>query len=412
MAKNTFAIEEHFLIRITFLFSGGFMLAEGLQNWIRGRIETHPEVVALLILTYAVAFTLFVLATLDNDLVLKVRDVALVALLLITAVSWYVITQVEYPGAYQTDAFAFTHYSAILYSKGMNPYAQDLQAALSAFSVDPQFITLTPNGGLVSTLNYPALQFLELLPAVWLGLHDARGVIFAFEIAAMLVIYFWSPREIRTIVLLPLFAGSDLMISFGAGALAEFLWILPLVLMVVFLDRPWVAGIMFGVACATKQTPWLLAPFLLVWLLRSKPNINALETLKRIGIFTTLALAAFLLPNIGFMTNDFNTWYSGVVTPAFGNLVVLGQGLSLITVAGGVPLPPTFYLVATLVVAATLLVNYFVYFERLAHAVWAFPAIILWFSYRGLQNYFIFWIPLLVMSAVLLYRRVGSIAKH
>ena len=119
------------------------------------------------------------------------------------------------------------------------------------------------------------------------------------------------------------------------------------------------------------------------------------------------AAGAFLIPNLGFMWANFGAWYSGVVTPASGNLVVLGQGFSLITLAGGVPLPPAFYLIMTLVVGATLIVNYFVYFEKLAYAVWAFPAIILWFSYRGLQNYFIFWTPLLVMSAVLLYRRRG-----
>lgn len=412
MPKNRLTLEEHFLVRISFLFAGGFMLAEGLQNWIRGRIETHPEVVMLLIITYAVAFSLFVLATLDTDLVLRIRDIGLASLIMTIAVSWYVITQVEFPGSYQTDALAFSHYSAILYSKGINPYTQDLQSALSAFSVSPQFITLTPTGDLVSTLNYPALQFLDLLPAVWLGVRDARVVLFIFEIVAILILYFWSPREIRCLALIPLFAGSDLTINFGAGALAEFLWVLPLVLMIVFIDRPWLAGIMFGLAAATKQTPWLLGPFLLIWFVRSKLGLAVRERLKRAGTFTACALGAFLAPNIGFMLNDFGAWYSGVVTPAFGNLVVLGQGLSLITLAGGVPLPPTFYLTATLIISATLLVNYLVYFEKLAYAMWAFPAIMLWFSYRGLQNYFIFWTPLLVMSTVLLYRKAGHSAKH
>jgi len=407
LPKQSLTLEEHFLVRISFLFAGGFILAEGLQNWIRGRIETHPEVILLLIITYAVAFSLFVLATINSDLVPRIRDIGLASLIMTIAVSWYVITQVEFPGVYQTDALAFSHYSAILYSKGINPYTQDLQLALSAFSVSPQFITLTPTGGLVSTLNYPALQFLDLLPAVWLGLHDARIVLFVFEIAAILIVYFWSPKEIRSLVLIPLFAGSDLTINFGAGALGEFLWVLPLVLMIVFLERPWLAGIMFGLACATKQTPWLLAPFLLIWFLRSKLGLVIRERLKRVGMFGGFALGAFLVPNLGFMLNDFGAWYAGVVTPAFGNLVVLGQGLSLITLAAGVPLPPAFYLTATLIVSGTLLVNYFVYFEKLAYAVWAFPAIMLWFSYRGLQNYFIFWTPLLVMSTVLLYRRAG-----
>lgn len=405
MVEKAFLLEEHLLARICFIFAGGFMLAEGLQNWIRGRIETHPEVILLLLVTYAVALMLFALATMDSEIVLKTRDAALVSLILTMAVSWYVITQVEYPHSYQTDALAFVHYAAILLSKGMNPYTHDLQAALSMFSVNPQFITLTPNGDLVSTLNYPALQFLILLPAVWLGLQDARWVILVFEVASILVLYIWSPREIRLLTLLPIFAGSDLAISFGAGAIADFLWVLPLILMIVFLDRPWVAGVMYGIASAIKQTPWLLAPFLLIWYLRSSRSIGAEDRLKPAGVFVVSALGAFLIPNIGFMLSDFGAWYAGVVTPALGNLVVLGQGLSLVTLAGGIPLPPAFYLIATLAVAITLLVNYLVYFEKLAYVVWAFPAIILWFSYRGLQNYFIFWVPLLVMSAVLLYRK-------
>ncbi len=405
MSKRALVLEEQFLVRISFLFAAGFMFAEGLQNWIRGKIETHPEVVMLILLTYVVALTLFVLATLDNHTVLKIRDVALAALILAASISWYVITQVEHPNSYQTDAVAFAHYSAILLSKGINPYTQDLQSALSMFSVDPEFITLTPNGGLVSTLNYPALQVFVFLPAVWAGLHDARIIVYLFEVAAIAIVYIWSPREIRPLALIPLFAGSDLAVNFTAGAVADFLWVLPLVLMVVYLDRPRISGIMFGLACAMKQTPWLLAPFLLVWYLRDKRDLDLRSRLKRVGAFAGFGVTAFLIPNIWFMLVDFGAWYSGVVTPVLGNLVVLSQGLSLITLASGVPLPPAFYLVATLAVAATLLVNYFVYFERLALAIWAFPAVILWFSYRGLQNYFIFWLPLLVMSVVMLYKK-------
>ena len=408
MTKNSLVLEEQFLVRISFIFAGGFMLAEGLQNWIRGRLETHPEVILLNLLTYGLAFVLFALATVNSDWVPRFRGLALASLIFVTLVSWYVITQVEHPATYQTDALAFTHYSAILLSRGINPYTQDLQAALSKFTVDPEFITLTPNGDLVSILNYPALQFLVLLPVVWLGLPDARIVVYIFEIASIAIIYFWSPTELRPLVLVPLFAGADLAINFTAGAVVDFLWVLPLVLMVVFFDRPAVAGVMFGLSSAMKQTSWLLAPFLLVWFLRSRPELKAGRRLKRTGAFTLYALVAFLIPNIGFMLNDFAAWYNGVVTPAFGNLVVLSQGFSLITLAGGVPLPPAFYLTATLVVAVALLVNYVVYFQKLSLAIWAFPATILWFSYRGLQNYFIFWVPLLVMSAVLLYRRMTA----
>ena len=409
MHSSTFTqhpdIVEQFLVRISMLFAAGFIFAEGLQNWIRGRVETHPIVVLLIISTYALAFTLFLLATINTRGVMKLRDVAFVSLLLATAVSWYVITQIEHPGAYQTDALAFVHYSAILLSKGINPYPQDLQSALSMFSVSPEFITLTPSGNLVSTLNYPALQVIAFVPAVWAGLGDARIIIYLFEIATIAVVYLWSPKEIRPVALIPLFAGSDLAINFSAGSIADFIWVLPLVVMVVYMDRPVIAGVMFGLASAVKQTPWLLAPYLLIWFFKSGLNLELQSRMKRVGVFTAAAIASFLVPNLWFMFNNFGAWYSGVVTPAFGNLVVLSQGLSLITLASGVPLPPVFYMVATLVVAATLIVEYYVYFEQLAVALWAFPAIILWFSYRGLQNYFIFWTPLLVMSTVLLYKR-------
>jgi len=148
----------------------------------------------------------------------------------------------------------------------------------------------------------------------------------------------------------------------------------------------------------------LLAPFLIVWFLRSKPKLSLSSRLKRVVLFVSASLVAFLIPNLWFMTQDLGAWYSGVFTPAFGNLVVLSQGLSLITLASGVPLPPAFYLTIVAIVAVTLLVEYYLFFEKLAYTLWAFPALILWFSYRGLQNYFIFWTPLLVMSAVKLYR--------
>ncbi len=406
--NRSVTMDEGFLVRVSFLFASGFIFAEGLQNWIRGNIESHPEVVLLILVSYGLAFILFIFATMSTNAVLKVRDLALAALIFVTISSWYVVTQVEFPGSYQTDALAFAHYSAILFSKGVNPYTQDLQSALSTFAVNPQFFTLTPNGDLVTNLNYPALQFIVLLPVVWLGLHDARIVIYVFELAAIVIIYVWSPKEIRALALIPIFAGSDLAVNFTAGAVADFLWVLPLVLMIVFMDDVRLSGIMFGLASAIKQTPWLLSPFLLVYYLRSGSGLNTRSRLKQTLIFSAFALGTFLVPNIGFMWSNFGAWYTGVVTPAFGNLVVLSQGLSLITLAIGIPLPPIFYLTATLAVAATLLINYYVYYEKLALAVWAFPAIILWFSYRGLQNYFIFWTPLLVMAVVKLYKKGGT----
>jgi uncharacterized membrane protein len=395
---------EELLLRISFLFAGAFVLAEGLQNWIRGRIETHPEVVAILLITYLVAFATLGIGMSDDRVIKKFRHLPLFVLIGLLLASGYAISQVNLNGAYGSDSLAFTHYAAISFVKGVNPYGRDLQDALRVFSVDPQFITLTPSGNIVTILNYPALSFLLFVPAVICGVTDMRVVIFLFEIVALLSIYCWADVEIRPIVLLPVFAGADLAINFSSGAIADFLWVLPLICMVFSLKRPWLAGVFYGLSCAIKQTPWLLAPFLLIWIYNDQVEPTQGERVRRSAGFVVAAAAAFLAPNLWFIYQDYSLWWQGVITPSFGNLVILSQGLSMISEIGYVPLPPHFYLITFIAVFVTLVFNYAVYFDKLRHAIWVMPMLTMWFSYRGLQNYFIFWIPLLVTSAIYMYK--------
>jgi uncharacterized membrane protein len=76
----------------------------------------------------------------------------------------------------------------------------------------------------------------------------------------------------------------------------------------------------------------------------------------------------------------------------------------MVSELGYVPLSPHFYSITLMAVFATLIFNYAVYFDKLKHAIWVMPMVALWFSYRGLQNYFIFWMPMLVASAVYIYK--------
>jgi uncharacterized membrane protein len=196
------------------------------------------------------------------------------------------------------------------------------------------------------------------------------------------------------VVLLPVFAGADLAVNFGAGAIGDFIWLLPLIFMLFFIKKPWISGALYGVSCAIKQTPWLLAPFLLIWIYNDNAEASMKERLKRTAIFAGMAAVLFLIPNLQFILQGFSQWWDGVVT----------QGLSMVSELGYVPLPPHFYSITLLAVFATLIFNYAVYFDKLKHAIWVMPMVALWFSYRGLQNYFIFWMPMLVASAVYIYK--------
>ena len=384
-----------FVVRISLLFLAGLLLAEGHQNWIRGKITTHPEVVILIIATYLFAFTLFFLATLRPLNLRLGSTIALLAIIFIIVVSAYVIAAVEFDGVYRTDAMALSHQAAKVLLHGDNPYTSDLQEGLATFSVDPEFLTLTSTGKIITTMNYPALHFLIFLPAVAIGIPDMRFVVFAFEFATLLLMYRKLPPHFKIIGLLPILAGSDLAIGFTSGSLTDFLWILPLIIAAFEIDKPLRAGVAYGFACAIKQITWLAFPFLLVWQWKSAPNDLRKRCCLRFLSYTSLA---FLVPNIPFIIWNLPAWIDGVLTPVSAGLVILSQGLSMISQVSGVPLPPVFYMICTVTIFFVLLLNYYLYFDRLKFALWAFPPLILWFSFRALQTYFVHWIPLLIVA--------------
>ena len=74
------------------------------------------------------------------------------------------------------------------------------------------------------------------------------------------------------------------------------------------------------------------------------------------------------------------------------------------TQVGLVQVGRIFYTILAVAVLGALIVNFYVYFDKLKYIFWIFPGIILWFSYRALTNYVIYWLPLMLASLVLWYR--------
>jgi uncharacterized membrane protein len=98
------------------------------------------------------------------------------------------------------------------------------------------------------------------------------------------------------------------------------------------------------------------------------------------------------------------TWFTNVFTPMTEDLVILSQGPSLLTEVGLLPIGKAFYSVIVVAVSVVLIINYYVYFDKLRYMLWIFPGIILWFSYRALTSYIIYWAPLMLVSMVIWYR--------
>lgn len=407
------SVDEVFILRIAFLFSGQFALYEGFQDWNRGRADIHPEVAVLTLAIYGVSLLIIAMSLMPSKFVLRFHDLPLFPFVLATVTSLYVVAAIAYKGAYRTDVLAYSHYAAILFvSQGVNPYVTDMAKALSMFSVQPSDLTPLMSGAYLTTFQYPALHFLVFVPFVWLGLRDMRWVLVLFEIGVVLILYLRGPRKLKPMLLLPLFAGSDLMINFTAASVSDALWVLPLILAALYLEKPRYSGFFYGLACAMKQTPWVLAPFLLIYMLRIDDSKHLRHRLSQIAEFAGTSVAVFLATNLPFIIASPNAWFTNVMTPMAEDLVILSQGPSLMTQVGLLPVGRIFYTVLAAAVAVVLMVNYYVYFDNLRYALWIFPGIILWFSYRALTNYIIYWTPLILVSLILWYEAEHAKVAH
>ena len=403
-ANSLFAsIDEVFILRLAFIFSAQFALYEGFQDYNRG--NGQPVVVVLTLAIYSVSLLVFVMSLLPSSVVLRFRDLPLVALLLAMVVSVYVVATISYKGAYRTDVLAFSHYAAMLFvNQGANPYTQDMTKALDLFRVQPSDLTPLTSGTILTTFQYPALHFLVFVPFVLLGLQDMRWVLVLFELGVILTLYLKGPRKLRPMLLLPLFAGSDLMINFTAASVSDALWVLPLLFAAFYLERPLALGLFYGLACAMKQTPWFLAPFLLIYLLKTEEGKRLRDRIWPAAKFSATTIAVFLAINLPFMLPNPTAWFGNVLTPMTQDLVINSQGLSSLTVIGLLPVGKIFYTVFFASVFLVLVVNYYVYFDNLRYVFWIFPGIALWFSYRALTNYIIYWTPLMLVSIILWYK--------
>lgn len=437
------------------LTAGSFMLSLGYTDWITGGLVLRPEATLLTLLTYVLGFALLILATISfpsgrfsryslfiivliglasafyiqreafwTFSILYGLAVAIMAiavsfprvklfghiLFIIILLSFvpvlYFQVQVISP-SYGSDSLALSHLSAETLLQGVNPYPPgkvNLLEAMERFGPPLPFLTQTLQGEYITRpLSYPALHLLPFALALKLGVADLRWVVAAAQLSILLLIWFQVSPGLRPLIILPIAVSPNLFLPTSSNT--DWLWALPLAGTLLLMNKGKynLAALFYGLACGVKQTPWLAAPFLLVWVWRESAGTTRLffplmPRLKKLLSFATIATAVFLLPNLPFILLSPSEWLSSVFYPLKEAMIPFGQGFSLLTQHGTVSLPKEFYTLASVGIGALLLYFYFLFFPRLKHAIWAFVPFILWFSYRSLQNYFVYWIPLLILG--------------
>ena len=397
---------EQLILRFGFILTGAFMLNTALQAWSEGKIGIHHALVWVIFAEYALAFCLMTMGILSVRLLRRLAWLLPASILFVLIVAFYIKIQINLT-VYGTDNIAFSHVAAERLLDGENPYtikdATLIQQTAERFGVPTTFITSTTDGKpLDNLMSWPAGSVLVFVPALWLGVTDLRWVVVALQIAVLAMLWLRAPAALRPLAVIVLAVDPYLLLYFTGGGVLDYIWVLPVLASAITLYQGkfnWSAAC-YGLAAGIKQQPWLLAPFLAIWVWQMHRERTVAARARAVGEFGAIALAGFLALNLPFMVWDFPAWLHGVLLPFNEQLVPFGSGISLLTQTGIADLPKGFYSAATFGVWGLLLLAYALHFRTLKHALWLAPAVIMWFSYRSLQNYFIYWTPMLMVAVM------------
>ncbi len=334
---------------------------------------------------------------------------ATVGLVLACYAAWTFL-QLHAAPAYGTDEIAFDQYAASLARHGVDPYTRSMLRAFTLYRVSPDGFTYHLDGTPVTTLSYPALSFLAYVPFLLLGWSTQLAVVLnALSWAiAMVVLFVVLPREVRALGLavgsIPVFVG------YAIGGVTDLLYV-PLLMgaahgwtsFVHRRDRRRYSGpVLLGLAMCIKQTPWLLAPFLLAGLvLEARPAMGWRRALGQAARYSVAAGGAFAAPNLPYLLADPGAWWRGVLTPLSGSVVPAGQGLVGLSVflrLGGGSIRA--YTVLSVLVLAALLSAYVATYPSARAVTFLVPSAVLFFATRSFGSYLVSLLPVALVGAV------------
>jgi uncharacterized membrane protein/Flp pilus assembly protein TadD len=298
-----------------------------------------------------------------------------------------------------TDVHMFSDYAASLVRMGENPYHYDTLDAYRVYRASKLYSTPLINGDVIGGVSYPSLSFLIYLPFQWLGIETSLIYPLAMLIG-LLLIYWLAPPSIRPLAVVPFLVNPNYML-YSLGGVNDIIWAVLLCLMVVMWRRVLWAGLWFGLACAIKQQPWFLAPFLLIRLWHDTPATARPRVLTQ---FSLSAAGIFLLLNAPFIAADPAAWLNGILLPLTQSMVLLGQGFSSLTLFGVIFFPQWVFFSLTYGLLLILLLLYIRFFHHWRDMLWIAPAVALWFAHRSLSSYWYFYLLPLVASVLMTLR--------
>ena len=272
---------------------------------------------------------------------LGLRGQAIVMVALVVGMGFFAAAVWMTQPGYGTDGAAFDQYAASLAMHGLNPYTHSMAPALTQFHVPQSFHTYRLNGTEVDNLSYPSASFLLYLPALIFGLHTQAANVVDVAFWGLSGLMLWRILPARSSWAAGLILSANVYLSFMIGGLTDALFV-PFVLIAVYRwDRygvhledsvaRWIGPFALGIACSVKQTPWFLAPFLLIglWIEHRENGTDGVRVVTR---YAATALGTFLLLNAPFIVANPAAWARGTFLPLVQPTIPDGQGLVDLTI--------------------------------------------------------------------------------
>jgi hypothetical protein len=321
---------------------------------------------------------------------------------------------------YHNDAIALSECAARLVLDGRDPYAElDVYTCYARLGIGPDRTTPLRQGLFAGDGNYPsdselqtvwasqshesqqniefeskpsypALSFVLIAP--WVAFGWDTNVLYVLCLgAAMVLVLLRAPAGLRPFVFTGLLGATSLA-AFSVGGSADLLYALPLVAAWLWREKGW-SGLLFGVACATKQLAWFFGPFYLI----AVATRQGWKVALRKG---AAAAAVFAMTNLPFVIADPHAWLAGVTAPLADPMFPRGAGIIFLVLNDVLPIwaPPVY----TALEAAAFVICLAAAWRarRSSPEVGVVLATLpLFFAYRSLFSYF-FLLPLFAFAAL------------
>jgi len=283
---------------------------------------------------------------------------------------------------YHSDAVVAAHGGAELVLAGREPYADfDMIDQLARFGLRPEYATPLEDGTRLRALQYPALAVLVPAPLIAAGLADVR-VLYLVEVLAIFGLAMASVALRWRAVVLAVCVGNVVVLDQFVLAGVDPLWALLVLVAWVWRRHLW-SAVPLGLAIATRQPAWLVAPFVIAWTWRRAGPGRAL-------VRAAIALGIALLVHAPYLASAPGLLLASVTAPALLPLEPWGVGpAKLLADTVGPIVPRVLFVVAAGVAYVAALWAVATSGLRLNAPV-VLPLLPLWLSWRALQSYFAF----------------------